>query len=500
MNRVILTHTSKVGWTAALTALSFGICLLPLMRMSGVEIEYLTRDDLIRRSLILPLTVSFYVFVVCFALAGFDTAQAEAPDESVPAPEGARDELQMAQVIGVVWLNPLHRRDYPTKWRILRTLGLIKPDKGRDMNEANRLEAGALRPARTVARWNGESETFHEAHARYIEEMFGVLGQGRFEGLYEREDIGDLCVEYAIPAYRLDPVEVQNEVRRRMESELAAGDSTFEDRTFDLSALRVHITRGGSNAGFDSLNAALDYLKENPTRSVCVMSWDAPDCPSKSNQSNENMALLVLAGSRFEARRTPLAWIGRAARGNIRDYMPKPGAVRAIEAWSETIARAATNANSEVANLDYVVHDAGAGSEVASARLGTLGRSLTEMLAGFDYRKQTFNTAAHLGDMGAGSALTNIAMAIGRANHVGNTVLVAGTTDSDRPVAVVVVPPGRSDRIDVSSVPLQVRSGSSACIPWWGDAVASKNRLDSTRYGNLTQNTDPCARSAVRRE
>ena len=29
----------------------------------------------------------------------------------------------MAQVVGVQWLNPLQRRDYPTEWQLLWTLG-----------------------------------------------------------------------------------------------------------------------------------------------------------------------------------------------------------------------------------------------------------------------------------------------------------------------------------------------------------------------------------------
>lgn len=480
MNQVILANGNKVGWTAALTALSFGISLFPLMRMSGVEIEYLTTDDAIRRLLVLPLTVSFYVFVACFSLMGFDTAEAGAPNEPEAPSERKRKALGMAQVIGVVWLNPLHRRDYPTEWRILSTLGLIKPDQVRDVTGANAVAPCASQPALTRARRIGESETLHRAHERYIDEMFALLGRGRFEGRDRRADIGATHVEYAIPAYRLDPVEVQECVRRRMVGQFAAGNALLEDRPVELRSAHVHLTRGGANAGFFSLNAALDYLQQNPDKCVWVMNWDAPDCPSKDKQSNENLALLVLAGPRFEAESAPLAWIGEAAIGNIGNYVPKPGAVRAIEAWRDTVAMAVANANSEVANIDYVIHDAGAGSDIAWARLGTLGLTLAEMLAAFDYRKQAFNTAARLGDMGAGSALTNIAMAIGRAHHVGNNVLVAGTTDSGRPVAVVVVPPERSDGVGFNAVRFRARGDAGGCQPWWGYA-ATQAPCDAVR-------------------
>lgn len=472
MNRVILANGNKLGWTTALTALSFGICVFPLVRMSSVEIEYLTTDDVIRRLLILPLTVSFYVFVVCFALMGFDTAKAQVSDESEPVREGERKALKMAQVLGVVWLNPLHRRDFPTEWRILRTLGLIKPDRACHLSGANALKLNTLQPALTVARQNGESETLRRAHERYIDEMFALLGRGQLEGLGGRAQIDAIRVEYAIPAYRLDPIEVQEDVRRRILGEFASGNAALGERPVDVPSVNVHVTPGGVNAGFTALNAALDYLQENPDKSVWVMNWDAPDCPSKDKQSNENMALLVLAGPGFEAECAPLAWIGKAAAGDIEHYAPRPGAVRGIEAWRGTVAMAAANANSGVEKIDYVIHDAGTGSDVASARFGMLGRSLTEMLAGFDCRKQTFNAAAQLGDMGAGSALTNIAMAIGRAHHMGNTVLVAGTTHSDHPVAVVVVPHEPPDGARFDAVRLRARSDSSGCVPWWGCSVA----------------------------
>jgi len=476
VNRVILVNGNKVGWAAALTALSFGICVFPLVRMSGVEIGYLTTDDLIRRLLILPLTVSFYVFVACFALTGFDSARDEVRNDSKPASAGEeRGALDMAQVVGVIWLNPLCRRDYPTEWRILWTLGLIKSDQVCDWPGTSAMKPGAMRPALTVAGQNGDSETFHRTHQSYIDEMFGLLARGHFDGFGPGADIRDIRVEYAIPAYRLDPAEVQEYVRGRLVREFARESAPLDGRGAQVWP-RVNLTRGGANAGFASLNAAMDYLQENPDKSVWVMNWDAPDRPSKGKQSSENMALLVLAGPRYEAQCEPLAWIGRAVTGSIKNYVPRPGAVRAVEAWRDTVAMAAAYAHSEVANIDYVIHDAGAGSDAAAARLGTLGRSLTEMLAAFDYRKQTFNTAARLGDMGAGSALTNVAMAIGRAHHVGNKVLVAGTTDSERPVGVVVVPPERPDGAALGAVQFRARSRSSGDLPWWGEAVTQASR------------------------
>ncbi|MDS0796468.1 virulence factor, partial [Burkholderia pseudomultivorans] len=47
---------------------------------------------------------------------------------SAPAPSTPVQEKSFAaQVVGLEWLNPLQRRDYPTEWQLLWTMGLVKP-------------------------------------------------------------------------------------------------------------------------------------------------------------------------------------------------------------------------------------------------------------------------------------------------------------------------------------------------------------------------------------
>ena len=180
------------------------------------------------------------------------------------------------------------------------------------------------------------------------------------------------------------------------------------------------------------------------------------------------MVLLILAGAEMKTERAPLAWIGRAAAGDVHDYEAKTGTTRAVEAWKATIAAAAQNANVSVTDLNYVIHDAGKGSDVASSRIGTLGRTLTETLPEFDFQKQTFDTPGLLGEMGAGTALTDVVLAIGRANHLGEHVLVAGTTDAEHPVAVVVTPPQQVVPIDHNADWFRARGENNAYLPWWG--------------------------------
>ncbi|RQZ10176.1 virulence factor, partial [Burkholderia sp. Bp9017] len=230
----------------------------------------------------------------------------------------------------------------------------------------------------------------------------------------------------------------------------------------------MHITQGGANAGFTSLNNALDYLQANPDKTVWAINWDAPNFPPTDAQINENLVVLFLAGPNFNTEREPLAWISRAATGNTQAFERKVGTTRAVQAWKATIDEAARNAGVAVPDLEYIFHDAGKGSDASSSRLAALSQTLTETLPEYDYMKQTFNTTGLLGDMGTGSALTNVALAIGRINHFGGNALVAGTTDPEHPVAVVVRPPSKLTPIDPTKDWFRARGGNNAYLPWWG--------------------------------
>jgi len=101
-------------------------------------------------------------------------------------------------------------------------------------------------------------------------------------------------------------------------------------------------------------------------------------------------------------------------------------------------------------------------------RLAALARTVTEEMPELDFMKQTFNTPELLGEMGAGTALTNVALGIAYANHLGKTVLVAGTTDQAQPVATLVVPPAVVRPIRYDEPWLRARARGTACLPWWG--------------------------------
>lgn len=392
----------------------------------------------------------------------------------------------VAQVVGLIWLNPLQRMDYPTEWQLLWAQGLVTPNKNDDMVRTKPEKFSSLRSIGALVYGNRGAETFRGFYRKYMTK-FPLLLFKRYgtnsKYFYtvspdDRKDWRELAgirVELAIPD-RLDAAESQSYLQDSIRKTFFIGNPHFPKVWSRSTPPDVQITQGGANAGFTSLNNALDYLQANPDKSVWVMNWDAPNFPPTDAQINENLIVLFLAGPTFNTEREPLAWIGKAATGNTAEFSQKAGTTRTVQAWKATIDQAARNAGIAVPDIKYIVHDAGAGSDAASARLVGLSQTLTEILPEYDHKNQAFNTAALLGDMGTGSALTDVALAIGRINHYGGNALVAGTTAPRHPAAVVVMPPANLTPIDPNEDWFRARGGNNAYLPWWG-------RRHDTNYG-----------------
>ncbi|ABB09102.1 hypothetical protein [Burkholderia lata] len=422
--------------------------------------------------------VGFVVSAAAVILSALPV-RAEASAISAQTAVGASDAPFVAQVVGLEWLNPLQRRDYPTEWQLLWTLGLVKPNSNDDMVRTKPAKYTTLQPISIVADGNRGSESFSGFYEKYVDKLL-VLFRTRYflNGDYfytvsprwrwNWRELAGIHVELAVPSDRLNPELAAAYLQDRAVTIFEIGNPSAKNLWSRDTPPDVHVTSGQGNAGFTSLNAALDYLAVHPDKSVWVMNWDAPSFPPQDEQINENMVLLFLAGPNLKTEREPLAWIGKAARSNVDDFEAKQGASRVVRAWASTIDAAASNAGVTVSSLNYVIHDAGKGSDAASARAAALSQSLTEVLPEYDLHAQTFNTSALLGDMGAGAALTDVALAIGRAKHLGGNVLVAGTTDTEHPTAVVVVAPSKLTPIDTSKNWFRARGGNNAYLPWWG--------------------------------
>jgi len=416
------------------------------------------------------------------AAAGFFllTGAAARPAEALPTAAQAPAEPPtpfVAQVVGIQWLNPLEWRDYSTEWNLLWALRLAKPNKSDKQVQKKPEKYGSVQPiASIVSSWNGRA-TFPRFFSGYMREMFIPLGR-RYainpkyfytvqpENPKKWRELAGIHVEFALPATSaLDPVEAAEIVRGRITREFEIGGSPVLSTRATPPDLRI--TTGGASAGFTALGAALDYLEAHPDETVWAMNWDAPDFPL-DEQMTENCVLLVLAGPKFDTQREPLAWVGRPAVRAAEDFEVRPGEPRAVQAWRSAFEAAAANAARPLAEVGYVIHDAGRASDAAGARVALLGHALAEPLPEFDLLKQGFNTPALLGDMRAGSALTNIALAVAYAHHRGTPVLVAGTTESGLATAVVITPPARARPFDPEKDWFRARGEGNAYLPWWG--------------------------------
>nr|WP_175130457.1 virulence factor [Burkholderia puraquae] len=392
----------------------------------------------------------------------------------------------VAQVVGLMWLNPLQRMDYPTEWQLLWTQGLVVPNKNDDMVRTDPKSFAILQSVAGIAYGNRGEETFNGFYHKYVKK-FLVLMRSRYfantsyfytvksENSKDWRELAGMHIEFALPP-RLDPIEAKTYLTNEFVECFEIGPPSPKTLWSRDTPPDVQITQGGANAGFTSLNKALDYLQANPDKTVWAINWDAPSFPPTDAQINENLVVLFLAGPNFNTEREPLAWIGKAATGNSQAFSPKVGTTRTVQAWKATIDQAARNAGVAVPDLKYIVHDAGKGSDASSLRIAALAQALTESLPEYDHQQQTFNTAALLGDMGTGSALTDVALAIGRINHYGGNALVAGTTDPEHPVAVVVLPPSTLTPLDPNKDWFRARGGNNAYLPWWG-------RRHDTDYG-----------------
>jgi len=445
-----------------------------------------TMGDEMKRWVGLPALAGIAVLAFATVWSASIASAAEPTARSTPSVTATQAKPFLAQVVGLEWLNPLQRRDYPTEWQLLWTMGIVKPNRNDDMVKEDPKGFTTIQPVAGIADGNKGRESFGGFYEKYIDQLLVIFGtkyvmNSKYFYTVQSEnrkywrELAGIHVELAVPT-RLSSDAARSYLAKEIVAEFNIGNQNFKDLWSKDTPADVHVHSGGANAGFTSLNTALDYLQSHPQESVWVMNWDAPSFPPKDQQMNENLTVLFLAGPDLKTEREPLAWIGRAATGNVSDYEVKVGNSRAVQAWKATIADAARNANIDPASIQFVVHDAGKGGEAASSRLGSLSQTLTETLPEFDYGKQVFNTPALLGDMGAGTALTDIALAISRINHFGGNALVAGTSDTNHPTAVVILPPAKLNPIDPDKDWFRARGEDNAYLPWWG-------RRHDTNYG-----------------
>ena len=426
------------------------------------------------------IPVAFAVLTFGFTtVLAVGTARAAVPDVKAAAAQIKKP--FMAQVVGLQWLNPLQRKDYPTEWQLLWTLGLVSPNPDDDMVKIKPGKYGKLQAIGAIAAGNDGRETFAGFHEKYLNKLIYLYHDVYFsdsdyfynahslENKATWRELAGIHVEYALPSGKLKSDQAAKVTQDMITDAFDIGNKNFPNAWTRDTPPDVRVTMGGANAGFTSLSAALDYLQAHPKETVWVMNWDAPSFPPKDEQINENMVLLILVGPDYPTGRAPLAWLGYPATTKASDYQAaKELPPRAIQAWKAALEKAAQNTNKQPADIAYVIHDASNNPSSTSDRVATLARTLTEEVPEFDFMKQAFDTPRLLGQMGAGTALTDVALGIAYANHMGKTVLVAGTTDEAQPTATMVVPPAVVNPIRHDEPWFRARGGNTAYLPWWG--------------------------------
>ncbi|MBR7963052.1 virulence factor, partial [Burkholderia vietnamiensis] len=186
-----------------------------------------------------------------------------------------------AQVVGLIWMNPLQRKDYPTEWQLLWTQGLAAPNKNDDMVRTDPESFTTLQSVAGIAYGNDGEETFKGFYHKYVNE-FIVLPRSRYfsnpkyfytvasKQSKDWRELAGVRIEFALPP-RLDPVEAKTYLVNEFIQCFEIGPPSPKSLWSRDTPPDVHITQGGANAGFTSLNNALDYLQQNPDKSVWAM-------------------------------------------------------------------------------------------------------------------------------------------------------------------------------------------------------------------------------------
>ncbi|MET2988209.1 hypothetical protein ABXJ00_23760, partial [Herbaspirillum seropedicae] len=220
----------------------------------------------------------------------------------------ATEERFQVQVVGVQWLNPLMRRDYPTEWQLLWTLGIAKPNK--DDDEVRR-DPETFTTVQKIAPltfnfrkkivFSDGSSVFPGFLSDYVEAILKPIGRQyalnssyfytiQPENRKSWRELHGIRVEFAIPDVPM--LTSDNAAERTRE----AFNGEFEFHNPEISTENipadVNITRGGASAGFTSLSAGMDYLEAHPDKTVWVMNMDAPEFPDYGRIS-ENCTLLI---------------------------------------------------------------------------------------------------------------------------------------------------------------------------------------------------------------
>jgi len=460
MRALVATWPRRVSLAFAVLLLASVVGLLRLWSASSVGTAEPGTEHIMLRLVVLPALLAITSLLVFTALA----RPRSSPTVSAPAPfaPALQPKPFTAGVMGLQWLNPLQRSDYPTQWQLLWTLGVSGPNAGDDLLAHDPERYG--QPQVLDAVIDGKGAEPLDLFTRYFDKLLDQLkgayvGDARAfynvcaEDRQQRRELSGVHVVCALPE-SFDAEEAGDVVRARIAAAFGLGAAAGPS---------VRVVQGGAAAGLTALASALDYLRNYPDGTAWVLGWDAPDAGGEP-QINENIVLLVLGGPELITDREPLASLGYPAESSSNDFEAKKDALpRAVQAMVKAFRQAASQAARPEFDARFIIHNTGTESET----LGHLAEGLTTELAEFNFVKQSFNAGTFFGAAGACGTLVNIALAVAHAHHQGSPALVADTSTPDKPRALVVAPPLHPLVLEPGKPWFRARSEFHAHLPWW---------------------------------
>ncbi len=469
MKRLYSTLLGRVGLSAALTVVVMA-CAFLYLRWHVDQGNDLSEDMLLRYLVLGPLCLGLMGFSGLSLLArhpGTMVAEsrvcAAAPEASDPQPQLRRPAA--LQVLGIQWLSPIQRSDYPTQWHLLWAQGLAQPNPD-DPRLAE--DAKAFDKVDVFQPLIGAQSQPLDAFGSYLDKLLDQLRDGYHSdpaALYtvcapkpdQRRSLEGIFISCAVPE-TIDAGAARELVSERVTHAFGLGKAQPV----------VHVHAGGAEAGVAALKLAQAYLHRFPSHSAWLLSWDAPDLPTPT--TSENLVLAILAGPEFDGGRHPLAWLGEPATAKPAAETPDGEQPDAVKLWSTAMHAAVASVDHD--GVGHVVHDTTNSAE----GIGGLVQALMDAVPDFAIHRGCFDAPKTFGDMGACTVPLSIALAVGRVAHFGGCAAVTVALPGEHGMAAVAVKAPSGDTLPLKGTWFRAATEDFAHLPWWG-----RRRADSSR-------------------
>ena len=409
-----------------------------------------------------------------------------------------------AYVMGVQWVSPLVRMDYPTHWNLLWRIGLSDLNANDDYKSdtPETVQRKIVSNNSSPPRWAYLQQYFSQvlrpyntpmaldpdyyytvnprfAQPRWYDQQVmlgipkGLLGEPldqRYWNIYRvNGETAQVTQARAEEAAR-EPVAVANTYRRLVAHEVwRDADGWNEVLNPKHHVPTVTVDAGERSVGFFSLARALSFMHAQPQQTAWVMAMDAPDYP-KDKQPSENAVLLILANPelRHPVPHEPLAAVYPVFKQAVSSRAQR------VEAIKQAMSLAVASAGVNPAEIGRVFHDAGYSSDEAMRATASLAQAMSESMPELHAIDDAYNVDQYLKNAGAAAAAMNFAFATAYVHQSGKPALVVANRDPEAVYAVLFTPPPGHVVPAKRTAWGRARGMGHAYYPWWGAKVGSK--------------------------